>query len=365
MLFFRTVSFLYLRYCIIVLSALSSFMVGFDVMNTSSELPASANLLLLYLVYKFLYAIGMMLPIALVFAFIASIIELIRSNALVAYSALGYSKLRILTPFLGVAATFIVIYIGAHTTSFARANEYAENLRESSEFLRPNSDLFFTHEGNYIYFGKLNPLTQSAQNIRLFTFENGILVDTLSAAEAYYQDSYWIIPKARVIHAPKTVSLNEKGIVVEEVENRRVLHNFRPKILDQVYEGKVNYTLPDALDALKLLKHQNIDLSKVTSSLYHTLVTPWFSLILIVIIYTYAPMGARFVNLSLFSFGAILSTLFIWGFLFTGGELSNSKTLSPEVGILLPIGLLLLMMSVRLSRFKIKSRLNISSKVHR
>lgn len=360
MLFFKTVSFLYLRYCIIVLSALSLFMVGFDTMNVSTDLPASANLLLLYIVYKFLYAIGMMLPIALVFAFIASIVELVRTNAFVAYSALGYSRLRIMTPFITVSSLFLLLYIFAHMTSFPRANEYAENLRRSSEILSPNSDLFFTHEGNYIYFGKLNPLTQSAENIRIFTFEKGVLVQTLSAKEAHYQDNDWQIPEAQIIHSPKAISVKSKGIVFEEVKDQRVLHNFRPKILDQVYEGKVNYTLPDALDALKLLKHQNIDVSKVTSSLYHTLVTPWFALILIVIIYTYTPMGARFVNLSLFSFSAILSTLLTWGLLFTGGELSNSKTLIPEIGILLPIGLLLLMMSVRLSRFRIKSRQNIS-----
>jgi lipopolysaccharide export system permease protein len=50
MLFFRTVSFLYLRYFLIVLIALVSFMVGFDVMGDTTSLPKSANLVILYTV---------------------------------------------------------------------------------------------------------------------------------------------------------------------------------------------------------------------------------------------------------------------------------------------------------------------------
>ena len=362
MLFFKTVSFLYLRYCLIILASLTAFMVGFDLMGSTSELPASANLLIIYVVYKWLYAIDMMLPISLVFAFIASIVELIRSNALTAFYALGYSRLKVLAPFILVATVLILSHIFAHSTSFARANEYADNLKETSQLLTPTNNLFFTHEGNYIYFGSLDPLTQKAQEIRIFTFEKGVFKEALSAEEAYYQDNYWIIKKAHLIRPPTMLDLKGKGIVRKDAHTVHVLYGFRPKILDQIYEGKVNFTIMDALDAKTLLKTQNIDLSKVTSSLYRIFVTPWFALMMIVIVYSYAPVGARFVNLSFYSFGVILGTLIVWGLLFMSGELSNNKTLSPEVGILVPIGLLGAYMALRLSRFKIKSHKNLLQK---
>lgn len=362
MLFFKTVSFLYLRYCVIILASLTAFMVGFDLMGNASQLPPSANLLIIYLVYKWMYAIDMMLPISLVFAFIAAIVELIRSNALTAFYALGYSRLKVLIPFIWVAVILIALHIVAHTTSFARANEYADNLRETSQVLTPTNNLFFTHEGNYIYFGSLDPLTQKAHTIRIFTFDNGALKEALSAQEAYYQDPYWIIQKAHLIRPPTTLNLKTKGIVIKDAETIQVLHNFRPKILDQIYEGKTNFTIMDALDAKKLLTSQNIDLSKVTSSLYRTFATPWFALMMMVLVYTYAPIGSRFANLSFYSFGAILGTLMVWGLLFMSGELANNKTLSPEVGILFPIGLLGVLMTLRLSRFKIKSQKNLSQK---
>lgn len=362
MLFFKTVAFIYLRYCIIIVIALTGFMVGFDTMNNSDELPTSANLLILYAGYKWLYALDMMLPISLVFGFIATMIELVRSNALTSFYALGYSRLKVLMPIVSVVMMVLMLYIAAHTTSFARSNEYADNIRDTSQFLIPTNNLFFTHEGNYIFFGTLNPLSQKAQDIRIFSFEQGKLKEALSAEEAYYSNHYWNIPKAHLVQPPNVLNLKGGGVSRHDVENIRVLHNFRPKILDQIYEGKVNYTITDALDAMKLLRSQNVDLTKVKSSLYRNFITPWFALMMIILIYAYVPVSSRFANLSLYGFGGILLTLIVWGLLFMSSELSNNKTLSPEVGIVAPIGILGILSALHLSSFWIKSRINLIKK---
>ncbi len=362
MLAFNTLSLLYLRYFLIVLIALSSFMVGFDLMENASELPSSANLVLIYIMYKFFYAIDMMLPISLTFAIIISLVELIRSNALAAFFALGYSKVRIMAPFLSVAGGLILIYIAMHSTNFARSNEFANNLRETSQFIRPTSNLFFTHEGNYIYFGNLYPLSKRAEDIRIFTFKEGHLQEALGASEAIYDEGYWKIEKAHILRPSETFDIKGSGFVTQEGENIRVLRDFKPKILDQVYEGKANFTIGDGLDALKLLENQNVDVAKIKSALYRMFITPWFAPILMVIFFTYAPISSRFLNLSLFSFGAILVTLIVWGILFMMGELSNNKTLAPEIGIIVPIAALVFVMFWRLGnplrRVRVKSRQN-------
>lgn len=362
MLFFKTISFLYVRYCVIIVVALSGFMLGFDMMNNGDSLPDSANLVVIYALYKGLYALDMMLPISLVFAFIATIVGLIRSNALTSFYALGYSKAGVLAPIVVVVMFILTVYIAAHATSFARANEYADNLRTSSEFLIPTDNLFFTHKGDYIYFGTLNPLTQHARDIRIFTFSKGKLKEAISAQEAHYENHFWNITDAKVITPPSSLDLKGVGVVIKNNQDIRMLQDFRPKILDQIVEGKVNYTIVDALDAFALLQAQNIDLSKVKSSLYRNFATPWFALIMIIMIYSYTPIGSRFSNLSLYSFGSILITLIVWGLLFMSGELANNKTLSPEVGILVPIGVLAMVSFVRLSQFWIKSRINLAQK---
>jgi lipopolysaccharide export system permease protein len=360
MLAFNTLSLLFLRYFLIILIALCSFMVGFDLMGSTSELPSSANLLLIYIMYKYFYAIDMMLPISLVFAMITSLVELIRSNALVAYFSIGYSKTRMLAPFLTMSTVLIGIYIGLHTTNFARANEFAENVLENSEFIRPSTNLFFAHEGNYIYFGHLYPLSKKAEDIRIFTFVQGHLKEALSATEAVYDHGYWNIQKAHLVHPPESLDLNSSGIVSEDRENLKVLRDFKPKILDQVYEGKANFTIGDGFEALTLLKNQNVDVAKITSSMYRMFITPLFAPFLMIIFFTYAPVSSRFLNLSLFSFGAILATLMVWGLLFMLGELSINKTLSPEIGVIIPIGLLFGVMIWRLGnplrRVRVKSR---------
>ncbi|MDD3595533.1 MAG: LptF/LptG family permease [Sulfuricurvum sp.] len=360
MLAFITLSSLYLRYFLIIMIALSTFMVGFDLMDNGSELPHSANLVLIYTMYKYFYAVDMMLPISLVFAMIASLVELIRSNALAAYYAIGYSKVRVMAPFVTVAGIMVSIYIALHTTNFARANEFADNLRETSEFIRPTSNLFFTHEGNYIYFGNLYPLSKRAEDIRIFTFDKGNLKEALSATEAVYAGGYWNIKKAHLIRPPETLDLNASGIVSEDRTDLKLLKDFKPKILDQVYEGKVNFTIKDGLDALNLLENQNVDVAKITSAMYRIFLTPWFAPLLMIIFFSYAPVSSRFLNLSLFSFGAILITLLTWGVLFMLGELANNKTLTPEIGIAVPILILGIIMLMRvgnpLRRFRVKSR---------
>lgn len=360
MLAFITLSSLYLRYFLIIMIALSTFMVGFDLMDNGSELPHSANLVLIYTMYKYFYAVDMMLPISLVFAMIASLVELIRSNALAAYYAIGYSKVRVMAPFVTVAGIMVSIYIALHTTNFARANEFADNLRETSEFIRPTSNLFFTHEGNYIYFGNLYPLSKRAEDIRIFTFDKGNLKEALSATEAVYAGGYWNIKKAHLIRPPETLDLNASGIISEDRTDLKLLKDFKPKILDQVYEGKVNFTIKDGLDALNLLENQNVDVAKITSAMYRIFLTPWFAPLLMIIFFSYAPVSSRFLNLSLFSFGAILITLLTWGVLFMLGELANNKTLTPEIGIAVPILILGIIMLMRvgnpLRRFRVKSR---------
>ncbi len=360
MLAFTTLASLYLRYFLIILVALGSFMVGFDLMENAIELPSSANLVLIYIMYKSFYAVDMMLPISLVFAAVASIVELVRSNAFVAYYAIGYSRIRMAAPFLFVSVVIVGIHIALHTTNFARANEFANNLRETSQFLRPTSNLFFTHEGNYVYFGNLYPLTRKAEDIRIFSFSGGKLEEVISAREAVYEEGYWKMHAARIITPPQSLDPKGGGFVSEEREEVRALRDFKPKILDQVYEGKADFTIGDGLDALRLLESQNVDVAKITSAIYRIFVTPWFSVLMIVLLISYAPISSRFLNLSLFSFGAILVTLLTWGIFFMMGELANNKSVSPETGVIGPIAALFAVVVWRignpLSRVRVKSR---------
>ena len=92
--------------------------------------------------------------------------------------------------------------------------------------------------------------------------------------------------------------------------------------------------------ALHLLQEQKINTDKIRSAIYKSLIYPLYAPLLVIIIFFFVPISARFLNVSIFSFIAIAATLFIWGMLFILSELAKNKTIPPEVGIILPVALL-------------------------
>jgi lipopolysaccharide export system permease protein len=336
------------------MTALIMFLVGFDYLQNVNDLPKSANILLIYLVYRVFFAIDMLLPLALVFAMISTKIHLIRSNAMVSFYSLGYSRIDVLKPFIAVSTIIVLLFITVHSTNFARADEFANNIRKTQQYLNPTKDLFFTYEDKYIYFAELSPLQKKATDVRVFSIENRDLIEMISAKEAFYRDNEWHLVDAHIMKKPKNVDSINSGIEILHVSDLGMLHDFKPKILDQVYEGKVNFTIGDAVDALYLFKDQKVNISQIKSSLYKIFVYPFFVPALIVIIFFFVPTSSRFLNVSLFSFVAILSTLVVWGIIFMMIEYANNKTVSSEVGIILPVFILFLVSILQYKRFNIR-----------
>ena len=341
MLAFKNISLLYLKYVSIIVVALVLFFVGFDVMDNMNGLPDSANLKLLYALYRSYYALDILFPISLIFAMIAAKIALIRSNALVAYYSLGYSKADVLRPFTLISTLLIVIFILLHMYApFAKGSEYSNNIYANKIDGAPTQNLFFTYEDYYVYFKELNPLQRSAKDIRVFKIKENDLSEVIVAKKAMYQDDYWVVKDAKTMLKPAQVGLKSEGIVISDKQDLKLLKDFRPDILDQVYEGSSTYTILDAFEAMKILDEQNVNTDKVKSVLYKTIVYPFFVPFVVIIIFFFVPISPRFLNVTLFSFGALLSTLLVWGMFYTLIQLSNAQTVSGEVGIILPVLLL-------------------------
>ena len=356
MLSYRYIAFHYLKFFIVILSALILFVVGIDYMENGDSLPDSANLKILYVIYIVFMASDMLLPLSLIFAMISTKIFLIRSNALVAFYSLGYSKTDILKPFVLVSSVIILVFIMLHgTDKYAKAQEYAKNIRDKAQYMRPSSDLFFTFSDQYVYFGRLFPLQKRAQDVRIFQVQDNALQEVIVAESATYRDGYWHIDKARSIRKPEQLGFDSKGITITEHENLKMLKDFKPEILDQVYEGKVNFTIGDAFDALSLLSEQKVNIDNIKSALYKIFIYPLFVPFLVVIIFFFVPISPRFLNLSLFSFGAILSTLLVWGVMFMLIKLANNKTISSEVGIILPVLILFFIALYQWRRYRVKA----------
>ena len=356
MLAFKYISFHYLKYFFIILAALVLFLVGFDYMSNAEYLKGSANILLIYLVYKSFFAIDMLLPLSLIFAMITTKIFLIRSNALVSLYSLGYSKVDVLKPFVIISASVIVLFISFHNLpKFSRADEFAKNIRDNSQYLSPSRDLFFTYENKYIYFSKLLPLKKQAENIRVFSINNNSLKEVIIAKKATYIDEYWHIDKADLLLKPDDMGFSSPGFRISEEKDLKILQGFKPKMLDQIYEGKVNFTIGDAIDAFILLDKQGVDTSSIEGALYKIFIYPFFVPCVVVILFFMVPISSRFLNVSLFSFGAILATLMVWGILFMLIELSTNKTIPSEIGIVGPVVILFLIAVVQWRKYRLST----------
>lgn len=353
MLAFKYIAFHYLKYFFVILMALVLFLVGFDYMENAEQLSQSANLTLIYLVYKSFYAIDLLLPLSLLFAMVATKIYLIRSNALVSFYSLGYSRIDILRPFIFVSLGATILFVSFHSLSnFSRADEFSRNIRKHAQYLSPTRDLFFTYKDKYVYFSKMLPLQEKAEDIRVFSVVNNSLKEVVVASSAIYRDDFWVIKEADIISKPDNMSFESLGIQVSEKNDLKMLGGFRPKILDRVYEGKVNFTIQDAFDAMNLLEEQKIDTRSIKGALYRIFVYPFFVPCLVIIIFFFVPISVRFLNVSLFSFSAILATLLVWGILYTLIELSNNKTISSEAGIVAPVIILFLIASRQIIHYR-------------
>jgi lipopolysaccharide export system permease protein len=323
------------------------FFIIIDYLSVARKLPSSANLKILYIYYKFLQAVGVLTPISLVFGMILTLVKLVKENLMVAFYSLGYSKISILSPFFVIAMLITIFYISLHTTDFAYSREFAKDIKKGRLVAKNRSDLFFKYDSHtksgeikhyYIFFSKLYPTQKFAEGIRIFDVKNsGELAEIIRAKYAYYDNKNWIIFSARFLKISEVLELNKRGIEVRDREKLVILKGFKPTILDQIYEGKIDFGLADLFQAISLLNEQGFNIDKLKTSLFNIVIHPLFAPLLMVIIFFSMPISSRMKNLSLIAFGSVLLTLLLWGVLLAFVQLSFSGTLIPEFAIIFPI----------------------------
>ena len=350
---FGYIAFKYLKIFMVIFFGLVLFYVGFDYLSAAQRLPNSANLRMLYVYYQAMFASDVLLPVALIFSMIATKISLIRSNELVAFYAIGYTKAAILKPFVLVATFITLLYITAHTTKYAYAEEFVRSIYASGKLSRATKDLFFKYDNYYIYFSKLYPIAQRAENIRIFKEEGRDIVEIIQAPRARYKDDHWTISHAKKIIKSRDINFEDKPFFILEDKDIELLKGFKPEILDHIHEGKVHYSIIDAWIAIKLLNEQKANASQVYTALFRMLIYPFFAPALIVIIFFFVPISSRSFNVSLFSFVAILASLLVWGTLFALGRLTHGGMFTPFEGVILPV---LLIFSIALLVWYKKAR---------
>lgn len=333
----KYLAFLYLKFFFIILLSLELFFVGIEFVQHGTKLPDSANIQILFAAYDAMYALNFMLPIALVLAQIIVMVILIRSNEVTAIHAIGYSRKEVMKPLFWSSLVITLVYIGLNATSFAYAKERVDGILNNNYFSDSKSDFFVKYENSYVYFGKLYPVLNKAENVRVYETEGDNLRRFIKADESHFTDDQWNLKDATVITKPKNPELGDQGITVQEGQHLNILEGFRPKILDNVYESQGGLSIIDAIDTLKLLLEQNVNTDKIRSILFALVIFPLFSPLLGILIVRYAPISQRYVSLPIWVFTTLFSTVIAWGLFYSLSRLAISGLLSPELSIILPI----------------------------
>ena len=329
---YRYISWLYLRYFIIIVTALTLLFSGLDYMQNAPQLNGF-NIKILYLFYKSMYALNLLFPIALVFAMIITKMVLIRSNALVSFYALGYSKKALLTPFFITAFILTLIYVFMHFTPFVNAESDAKSLlnRKSDSSTK---DIFVKYNDSFVYIGTLLPLTKKAHSIRIYRLKNGNLSQIIYGETATFDGEKWRVRNARIVNKPNPKTLNGEGITISYEPVIYTLDGFKPKVLTSVIEGKHYFTIQDAWDAWSIMKLQLLETSKIRSVMYYMVIAPFFAPFLVVIFFLFIPPHARSSNLFWTSFMLSGLTLMVWGTIYLLYRISLSGVINPEFGII-------------------------------
>ncbi|TLD98675.1 YjgP/YjgQ family permease [Helicobacter muridarum] len=331
----------FLKPTVSIFFAMEFFFVCIDSLQYIDRIPNSANLIMLFLVYDAIYALNYVFPISLLLGLIVFYLTLIKSNQYIALLSLGYSKKQIVFVPIFFITLSVMGYIGLNCTSFAYAEESAQSMLNRSNNSSILKDLFIRYGDWYVFFSKIHPLLQKAENITLYQTASSNndreLVRIIEADEGYFHNNEWNLISPKVITLPNIYELGASGLAIEEKDSITTLEGFRPKILDTIYQNKPLISIVDAVYSLQILWSEKSDTNRVRGLLYTLILVPFFIPMLSIVIAYYMPPLARYGNITIIGILLSVLSLIIWGIFFSIGKLQAQVSFLPEIGILVPL----------------------------
>jgi len=308
-----------------------------DYFQHSNALDAS-NYKVLYIYYMWQEAISLLYPLALIFALIMTKLSLVRSSNMVIFHSFGYTKKKLIKPFLTVAFLVYGLFMYLHTTEFSYAKDNATAIVENTANAYKLKRLFFIYDGDFVHVESLDPIKKQMEKLVLFKIEENRLVYTLHARSASFGRDGWL---AKDIEIKKFIYRDGKlhHYEIEKQDSLLTLKGYEPKIVESIHEGKA-LTVTDTFKAWMLFDEQGLATGKLRSSFYYKAVFPLFSIALVLILFFKIPFHARYMNMALTLSGALGSTFVIWGMLFAMNQVGQNGVVAPEAAVVLPVVLL-------------------------
>ena len=337
-LHFRYMAHLYIKNLVAILFGLSFSFAAIDYFQHVEKLSVTANYKILYIFYMWQEALGLLYPLAIVFAVIMTKLALVKSNTMGVLHAFGYSKNILFFPLLIVGVITYGIFTFLHTTEFSYAKDKAKVLLENQINAYDVNDLFFKYNDSFVYIKTLDPVEKKIEDMTIFKVEGYQVHYTINAPIALFNGTEWDAQNATLkTHIYENGKL--KKYTVEHKKNIKTLEEYKPKIIESLYEGKA-LNIIDAYNTWKLLNKQNLNSDKIRAALYDKIIVPLFAIALMLILFFKLPFHARMMNLGSVIALSLGATFVIWGILFGLNQMGSNGVLIPELTAILPISLL-------------------------
>ena len=321
-----------------ILFGLSFAFAIIDYFQRLPKLHVSGNYQILYIFYMWQEALGLLYPLAIVFALIMTKMSLIKNNTMGAFHTFGYTKRVLVIPLFLVATVTYMGFILLHTTEFSYAKDKASVLLKNQLHTYDVSDLFFKYNDTFVYIKHLDPIEKKIEDITIFKVKGHQVRYTLHSPIAIFNGKEWDAKHAIVkTHNYKNGELVNYTTTYKE--SIKTLNGYKPKIIESLYEGK-SLNMMDALNAWKLLNKQKLNSDRIRAALYNKTIVPLFSLALLVILFFKLPFHSRMMNQGKVIAFALGSTFITWGILFGLNRISSNGVVVPELTAVLPIVLL-------------------------
>ena len=337
-LYFSYLSKLYIKNLLAILFGLSFAFAAIDYFQYAQKLSVSGSYKILYIFYMWEQALGLLYPLAIVFALIMTKLSLIRSNTMGALHAFGYNKRTLVWPFMLVALMTYSIFTYLHTTEFSYARDKGALLLENEIDAYNVNNLFFKYNDTFVYIEELDPIAKKISDITIFKVEGHQVRYTIHAPIAIFDGYQWDAKDATLkTHVYKKGELVRYKI--EHKESIKTLEGYKPKIIESLYEGKA-LNIVDAYNTWRLLDRQNLNSDKIRAAFYDKVIVPLFAIALLLILFFKLPFHARMMNVGGIIALSLGATFMIWGILFGLNQMGTNGVLMPEITAILPIVLL-------------------------
>ena len=329
---------LYLKNLLAILFGLSFAFAAIDYFQHAQKLSGSGNYVILYIFYTWEYSLGLLYPLAIVFALIMTKLALIRNNTMGAFHAFGYDKKTLLMPMLLLGFLTYVIFTLLHTTAFSYAKDKGELLLENQMGAYNVDNLFFKYNDTFVYIDVLDPIKKTIKDITIFKVAGDQVRYTIHSPLATFNGEDWDAQDAILkTHIYKDNVLQR--YTQDHKKSIKTLTGYKPKIIESLYQGKA-LNIVDAWNTWDLLRTQNLNSDKIRASFYDKVIIPLFSLALLIILFFKLPFHARMMNVGAVIALSLGATFVIWGLLFGLNQIGSNGVLIPEITAIVPIAIL-------------------------